>query len=116
MATEKLQKVTRANVGPRNNVGGAINNALVTVQDHNKVVDAVNLLYDNDAAGALILTEVVTASGTSTTQAGFANLQVGDVVIGEDSSNKGNILAVATAATSPITPVNAKLYIVLRAV
>ena len=28
---DKLKRVTKANVGPRDNVGGAINNALVTV-------------------------------------------------------------------------------------
>lgn len=112
----KLIKVTKANVGPRHNVGGALNNALVTVQDHNKVVDAVNLLYDNDAAGAMILSEVVTASGVSATHANFANLKVGDIVIGETSSATGLISVVATAATCPITPVNAKLYVVLRAV
>jgi hypothetical protein len=113
---EKLQRVTKANVGPRDNVGGPLNNALVTVQDHNKVVDAVNLLYDNDAAGAMIVTEVVTASGTSTTQAGFANLKVGDIVIGETTTESGNIASVTTAATCPITPVDAKLYVVLRSV
>ena len=116
MAIEKLQKVTRANVGPRDNVGGALNNALVTVQDHNKVVDAVNLLYDNQAEGGLIVAAIITAAGTSATGSEFANLKVGDVIIGETSSESGNIATVASAGTLPITPVNTKLYVVLRSV
>jgi len=113
---EKLQKVTRANVGPRNNVGGALNNALVTVQDHNKVVDAVNLLYDNDAEGGMIISEIVTASGTVTTQAAFANLKVGDYVMGKLGSDLGNLAVVAAAGTCPFTPVSLSLYMVIRPV
>ena len=112
----KLIKVTKANAGPRDNVGGALNNALVTVQDHNKVVDAVNLLYDNDAAGGMTITEIVTASSTSTTQAGFANLQAGDFVVGKLGSDLGNMAVVATAATCPFAPVSAALYMVIRPV
>ena len=116
MATEKLQRVTKANIGPRDNVGGAINNALVTVQDHNKVVDAVNLLYDNQAEGGLIVAAIITAAGTSASGTEFADLKVGDVVIGETASESGNIATVDSAGTLPITPVNTKLYVVLRSV
>jgi len=80
------------------------------------VVDAVNLLYDNDAAGGMIITEIVTASGTSTTQAAFANLRVGDFVVGKLGSDLGNIAVVGSAATCPFTPVNEALYIIIRPV
>ena len=118
MAIEKLPKVTNANVGPRSNVGGALNNALVTVQDHNKVVDAVNLLYDNQAAGAMIIVEVKAATAASATT-DFANLKAGDIVVlistVETVASRYDISAAADG-TSDITPAVGELIIILRSV
>ena len=106
MAVNKLTKVTKANVGPRNNVGGALNNALVTVQDHNKVIDAVNLLYDNQAAGAMIVVEVKAATTDDIV------ILISDV---ENIASRFD-LAAAAAGTSDIIPAVGELIIIMRAV
>lgn len=114
---EKLQKVTRANVGPRNNVGGAINNALVTVQDHNKIVDAVNLLIDDDNTGGYAIVEVKIATAASATT-DFANLKAGDIVVlistAEAVASRFDMSAGADG-TSDITPAVGELIMILRA-
>jgi len=117
MATEKLQRVTKANVGPRNNVGGALNNVPVTVQDHNKVVDAVNLLYDNQTEGGVIIVETKTCTAASTTT-DFANVKVGDtiIVLSDDASEANKFGTATTAGTSPVTPVVDHFIIILRSV
>jgi len=117
MAIEKLPKVTNANVGPRSNVGGALNNALVTVQDHNKVVDAVNLLYDNQAEGAVIIVETKTCT-TADTTTDFANVKVGDtIIVLSDNADEANKFGTATTAgTSPVSPGADHFIIILRSV
>tara|TARA_R100001463_G_scaffold93289_7_gene148023 strand:- start:271 stop:624 length:354 start_codon:yes stop_codon:yes gene_type:complete len=117
MATEKLQRVTKANVGPRNNVGGTINNVPVAVQDHNKVVDAVNLLFDNQAEGAVIIVETKTCTAASTTT-DFANVKVGDtiIVLSDNASEANKFGTAVAAATSPVTPTVDHFIIILRSV
>ena len=114
---EKLQKVTRANVGPRNNVGGAINNVPVTVQDHNKIVDAVNLLINDDNTSGYVIVEAKAATATSTTT-DFASVLIGDIVlILSDDASQASKFGIAVAdGTSPNAPVAADHFIiVLRA-
>lgn len=113
---DKLKKVTKANVGPRDNVAGALNNALVTVQDHNKVIDAVNLLINDDNTGGYVIVEVNAATAASTTT-DFANVLVGDIilVLSDDASEANKFGVVTTIATSPVTPVVNHYIVVLRA-
>ena len=114
---DKLKRVTKANVGPRDNVGGAINNALVTVQDHNKVVDAVNLLIDDDNTGGYAIVEVKIATAASTTT-DFAKLKAGDIVVlissAEAVASRFDMSAGADG-TSDLTPAVGELIIILRA-
>ena len=113
---DKLKKVTKANVGPRDNVGGAINNALVTVQDHNKIVDAVNLLINDDNASGYVIVEAKVATGTSTTT-DFASVLIGDIVlILSDATGEASKFGTAVAdGTSPNAPTANHFIIVLRA-
>lgn len=113
---DKLKRVTKANVGPRDNVGGAINNALVTVQDHNKVIDAVNLLINDDNTSGYVIVEVKAATAASNTT-DFASVLIGDIIlILSDDTSEANKFGVAVAdATSPVTPVINHYIVVLRA-
>jgi len=114
---EKLQKVTRANVGLRNNVGVALNTALVTVQEHNKIVDAVNLLIDDDNTSGYVIVEVKIATAASATT-DFANLKAWDIVVlistAEAVASRFDVSAGAVGA-SDIIPAVGELIIILRA-